>query len=202
VAGKVKTRLTPPLDPEEACRLYAAFLADMDRLAERLADADSTIFLVRDPDVAACERLLPSWRHAWQSQGNLDLHRIGSPAVIVGSDHPDLPPALVRGAFRALARHDLVLGPTPDGGYYLIGTRRPLPGLLLQDIEWSSPRTAEQTERRGLALGLAAIRLDSWPDVDTWQDAVALGRRLVVGSGDAPATGRVLRTLLEKYQGF
>jgi rSAM/selenodomain-associated transferase 1 len=207
VPGEVKTRLSPPLTPEEASRLYAAFLEDMDRLPATVGNCEPTLFLQRSPDIAAGERLLPGWRHAWQPQGDLgarlesalyELHSAGSRAVIVGSDHPDLPARLIRNAFDALADNDLVLGPTPDGGYYLIGTARPCPGLL-DDIEWSTARTAEQTERRARELWLQVARLDSWPDVDTWEDVLALADRLEKGTGIAPATTRALAPLIEKY---
>jgi rSAM/selenodomain-associated transferase 1 len=205
--GEVKTRLTPPLTPDEASRLYSAFLEDMDRLPATVGDCDSTLFLVRNSDTGACERLLPGWRHAWQSAGDLgarleralrEMHSLGGRAVIVGSDHPDLPADLIHRAFAALTDHDLVLGPTPDGGYYLIGTAGPQPGLF-DGVEWSTSRTAEQTEYRAGERGLSVARLGSWPDVDTWEDVLALSGRLDRGAGRAPATARALAPLLEKY---
>lgn len=208
VAGEVKTRLTPPLTPDEASKLYSAFLEDMERLPAAVGDCDATLFLVRNSDRGACKKLLPGWRHAWQTEGDLgarleralhELHTRGGPAIIVGSDHPDLPADLIHRAFTALGHHDLVLGPTPDGGYYLIGTTGPHRGLL-DGVEWSTSRTAEQTERRARERGLAVARLGSWPDVDTWEDVLALSGRLERGAGMAPATAGVLTPLLGKYR--
>lgn len=206
--GEVKTRLTPPLTPDEARRLYSAFLDDMDRLPVAVGECEATLFLVKNSDSEASERLLPGWRHAWQSEGDLgarleralhELHSRGGPAVIVGSDHPDLPAALIDLAFTALADSDLVLGPTPDGGYYLIGTATPHPGLF-DGVEWSTSRTAEQTEKRARDRGLTVTRLGSWPDVDTWDDVLALADRLKSGAGTAPATAGALVPLLERYR--
>jgi rSAM/selenodomain-associated transferase 1 len=207
VPGEVKTRLTPPLDPDEACRLYAAFLEDMAQLAVELPDLSPTLFLVRNANQAACGRLLPDWQHSWQVEGDLgrrleaalnELHEAGDRAVIVGSDHPDLPNSLVRAAYDALAETDLVLGPTPDGGYYLIGTRQAHRDLF-EEIEWSSPHTAEQTEQRARQRGLGVARLETWADVDSWQDVVDLVARLETAKGSAPATRRLLQPLIQKY---
>lgn len=206
VPGEVKTRLSPPLTPEEASRVYAAFLEDMDRLPATLGDCDSTLFLTRNPDSGG-DSLLPGWRHTWQAAGNLgtrlesalrELHTRGDRAIILGSDHPDLPADLIRHALAALADHDLVFGPTPDGGYYLIGTAGPQPDLLA-GVEWSTSRTADQTEQRALDRGLRVARIGSWPDVDTWEDVIALADRLRRGAGVAPATARTIAPLLARY---
>lgn len=206
VAGTVKTRLSPPLTPEEASRLYAAFLEDMSRLRTWLAPIETTLFLVQSGEGEARRRPLPDWRHAWQRGGDLgarlenafaDLHARGSPVVLVGSDHPDLPVEYIHRAFELLKDSDVVLGPTPDGGYHLIGTRENRAGLLAE-VEWSTSRTAAQTEHRITELGLEIAVGRPWPDVDTWEDVLELRQRLVRDPSAAPATARVLDSIVRE----
>ncbi|HET7789988.1 MAG TPA: TIGR04282 family arsenosugar biosynthesis glycosyltransferase [Gemmatimonadales bacterium] len=95
-------------------------------------------------------------------------------AVIIGTDCPGVDRRLVNEAFTALGGADVVLGPSVDGGYYLIGLREPQPGLF-REIPWSSTAVAAQTRARAGALGLAVHLLKPLRDVDTVQDARALG---------------------------
>lgn len=90
-----------------------------------------------------------------------------APVAVVGADIPDLRPAHVARAFALLGRHDAVLGPAADGGYWLIGLRpsRAVPRDLLDGVRWSTGHALDDTLRRlsGLSVGFAA-RLR---DVDT-----------------------------------
>jgi rSAM/selenodomain-associated transferase 1 len=204
----VKTRLTPPLSPEDASRLSGAFLEDMGRLGA--ARWERTLFLAREAaDEKPSPRPLAGWATADQAAGDLGerlesalrvLLERGRPAVILGADHPDLPERFLDLALEALAGSDLVLGPTPDGGYYLIGLNLPVPGLL-SGIAWSTPRVLAETEERARALGLRVERLPEWPDVDTWEDVLALARRLAENPGAAPATRRALSALELEQRG-
>ena len=205
--GAVKTRLTPPLSADEACRLYEAFLTDLGELPNQLPEVEHTLYLVPNEDEPASQALLPSWRHAWQRGGNLgerlahaleELLARGGPAVILGSDHPDVPRTALRDAFAALAHDDVVLGPTPDGGYYLIGVRRPTPGLF-DEVPWSSPETAARTEANAARLGKSVARLPAWSDVDSWDDVLALAKRLESNPEQAPATARACRELSVRF---
>jgi hypothetical protein len=94
--------------------------------------------------------------------------------VMIGSDCPGVDRQLVRLAFTALRRHDLVLGPATDGGYYLIGLAAPEPALF-RGIAWSTGAVASQTRARASTLGLACQLLRPLRDVDTARDARALG---------------------------
>ena len=90
--------------------------------------------------------------------------------VIIGTDSPSLPARLVDEAFAALARADLVLGPTTDGGYYLIGLRSQdsgaRMGFLSTGIEWSTERVLEQTIANARRARLRVALLAPWYDVD------------------------------------
>ncbi len=93
-------------------------------------------------------------------------HRAGRRVVLIGSDSPTLPPAFVRLAFARLRSVDCVLGPSTDGGYYLIGARRPLPRSLLSGIPWSTGQVFPETLRRARAARLRLALLPRWYDVD------------------------------------
>ena len=94
-------------------------------------------------------------------------------AVLFGSDSPTLPPEVPRKALEALSDCDLALGPTEDGGYYLIGCRRFDPQLL-RGIEWSTPRTLDQTVANARRLGYQTTLLEPWFDLDEWGDVERL----------------------------
>lgn len=91
--------------------------------------------------------------------------------MIRNSDSPDLPGLLVLEAQEILAngRAQVVLGPCPDGGYYLVGLRTPQPQLF-QGINWSSPTVLADTLAQAGRLGLAVHLLPSWLDIDTLAD--------------------------------
>jgi uncharacterized protein len=94
--------------------------------------------------------------------------------VLIGTDCPGVDQRLVTEAFTGLGSADVVLGPTLDGGYYLIGLREPQPALF-QDIPWGSTVAFAQTRARAQALGLTLRLLRPLRDVDTAQDARAWG---------------------------
>ncbi len=151
-AGAVKTRLARQHDPEWVAGLYRAFLADtLERCAE-VAAGDLWLFLAPG-ETEASETfipLVPVERTRLQEgdtlgeriERALDVMLEKGPALVVGSDAPDLPISHLEDALRALPDCDLVLGPTADGGYYLIGARAPL-GNLLDGIAWSTSSVFE-----------------------------------------------------------
>lgn len=172
--GEVKTRLIPALGPEGAAELAAAFLADV---TEALAPV-----LVAGPEL--------------QEEGDLGarLERVLAPrlpAIAVGTDSPGLPRRFLDEARAALDEVDAVLGPTPDGGFYLLGLRRCPPGLLAE-LPWSSPDTLAATLRRLAGHGLTSRLLPPFFDVDVPRDLGRL-RAWLDATGAAPRT----RALLE-----
>ena len=96
-----------------------------------------------------------------------------APVAIVGADIPGLRPAHVAEAFRLLRRHEAVLGPATDGGYWLIGLRRPAPRDMLAGVRWSTEHAMADTAMRlsGLSVGFAATLMD----VDNAADLAAQG---------------------------
>jgi uncharacterized protein len=210
VTGEVKSRLAPPLDPGQARELYTAFLRD---LFERIRQSRlvPTIFLAgeRTPEVE--DLVPPRWPVVPQAGADLGerlrnafdtlLAPAGARAAIIGSDSPDLPLAHVVRAFRKLKHRDVVLGPSMDGGYYLIGLRAPSPSLL-QGVEWGTPsvlaRTVEAVQRAGLTLSM----LPPWYDVDDAGSLALLrtllGARRLAGVRLLPHTEAVLEAIGRK----
>jgi hypothetical protein len=190
LAGTVKTRLSPPLSAEETAGLAACFARDAAGCALRASDS-VVIAYAPASGRATLENLLPAGL-CWVEQRGADLgSRLEAaaaevfgmgfrPVVIVGADSPTLPPSYIAHAVDALAasRADAALGPTEDGGYYLVGLRRPAPGLF-RDVDWSTPRAYAQTARNASALGLRLLELPSWYDVDTPEDLARLRTELL-----------------------
>ncbi|HEU4366060.1 MAG TPA: TIGR04282 family arsenosugar biosynthesis glycosyltransferase [Candidatus Krumholzibacteria bacterium] len=179
VAGNVKTRLVPPLTPEGARDMYLAFLQDVTAKL-RGTRLRPTVFLSggRPADLGS---LFPAAWPVDEQHGETLGDRLanafgtlletpGARAVIIGSDSPDLPLVHVKRAFRLLKHRDVVLGPTMDGGYYLIGLRAPAPSLF-RDIPWGSAAVLERTVRAARDAGLALGLTPPWYDVD---DAASL----------------------------
>jgi uncharacterized protein len=103
-----------------------------------------------------------------------------SAVVIIGTDAPGVNRRIVAAAFRALRTHDVVLGPSLDGGYYLIGLTAPQPALF-RAIPWSTGDVLRATEARARGAGLALTLLAPLRDVDSAEDARALGLLSEVG---------------------
>lgn len=98
----------------------------------------------------------------------------GAPTVVIGADAPQLTRADIAAAFKALKRHDAVIGPAEDGGYWLLGLNAPAPAELFQSVRWSHEATLSDLESRMRALGLTRIaHLRTLRDVDEARDLKA-----------------------------
>jgi len=181
IPGRAKTRLTPPLTPEEAAGLNTAFLRDIaDNLAGASAFANIAPYMAFAPAGSAAffreilperigliESVAPGFGDCLYGAATR-LFDAGHRAVgLLNSDSPTLPAAYLVAAATALAAPGdrIVLGPSTDGGYYLIGLKRPH-RRLFEDIDWSTERVAAQTLARAHEAGLAVHLLPSWYDVD------------------------------------
>ncbi len=100
---------------------------------------------------------------------NQSLRSGADHAVLIGSDSPTLPVEIIDTAFRLLREHQVVLGPSDDGGYYLIGLSNAIPPIFV-DIDWSTASVWQQTVDRLAAVGCSFAELPSWYDVDTMDD--------------------------------
>jgi uncharacterized protein len=191
IPGRAKTRLSPPLGPADAAALNTSFLRDIaDNLIAASALADITGIMAYAPagsadffrgilpqPIALLETVAPSFG-ACLFHAAATLLDSGHEAVcLLNSDSPTLPTAYLTAAATVLAAPGdrIVLGPSTDGGYYLLGMKRPH-RRLFENIDWSTERVTAQTLARARELGLAVCQLPTWYDVD---DIDAL--RLLVG---------------------
>jgi rSAM/selenodomain-associated transferase 1 len=185
-AGHVKTRLCPPLAPAEAAQLARCFLLDrIDQLRDAGA-GDALVAFAPPQGEAAMRALVPAGIRLVPQAGTdlgarldrvlTDLLAEGyAGAVAIDADSPTLPTAYVSRACEALATGaaDVVVGPCEDGGYYLIGLRRPAPGLFA-DIPWSTSAVTRETLDRARRAGLRVTLLPTWFDVDRGPDLARL----------------------------
>ncbi|GAB6083500.1 TIGR04282 family arsenosugar biosynthesis glycosyltransferase [Desulfuromonas carbonis] len=194
--GQVKTRLSPPLTAAEAAAFYRVA---QEETISRLAAGPWEVTLVFAGDEGYFRDRFPQLPRLAQGEGDLGrrlqlafsvLQQPGIPAIMVGSDSPDLPLSLVASAFTALADADVVVAPASDGGYVLIGGRRLLPQLFV-DIPWSSAEVLACTRRRAVESGLVWRELPAWEDVDDFSSLLALLTR-----SPASASAAFVRTRL------
>ncbi len=180
--GQVKTRLCPPLSPQEAAQLYGQFLEDV--LEEMSKLPQIPVALAYTPDAARpffqnlATAGIPLMAQAGEDLGarlrqafDWGFAQGAETVLIRNSDSPDLPGSLVMEAQEVLdrGRAQVVLGPCPDGGYYLVGLKTPQPQLF-HNINWSSPTVLTDTLAQAGRLGLQVHLLPSWLDIDTLVD--------------------------------
>lgn len=190
-----KTRLSPPLSREDAVRLYACFLADTLAAARQIRGV--TRIIAYDPAAAEAyfAALAPDFQRMPQIGANLGdrMHQALAAlfaqgyrrVVLIGSDLPHLPPQTFRLGFESLRQGaEVVLGPSADGGYYLIGLTRPQPRLF--DLPMSTSDVLRQTLERVERLGLRLTLLPEVFDIDTAADLARL-RTLLEANPAIPA---------------
>ncbi|MGE0784098.1 MAG: TIGR04282 family arsenosugar biosynthesis glycosyltransferase [Sandaracinaceae bacterium] len=197
LAGRAKTRLAPALGEGGAAVLYEAFLADT---LERFRMA--RVFVASPDDVGFFRERFRDRPPRVQADGDLgvrmeralaDLLDGADAAVLIGSDAPTLPFAYVAGAARRLSRGaDVVLGPSADGGYVLIGCRARPPSLS-GAIRFSTAHALDDTIAALVSRRIE--RLAPWYDVDTPADLRLLRAHLALDPAAAPRTATALRRL-------
>lgn len=175
VAGRVKTRLCPPLTPADAASVAEAALADtLDAVARCGADR-LVVALDGDPG----PWLPPGFEVVVQRGSGLDERLaaawsdVDGPGVQVGMDTPQLLPGHLDDALARLDSHDAALGPADDGGWWAIALRRPDP-LCFLGVPMSATTTGSDQRRRLLDLGWSVADLPSLRDIDTADDLVAV----------------------------
>ena len=213
IPGQVKTRLCPPLTPDEAATLHGTFVLDalersrgavkqfrvsVDRFVACSPSTDHAFFKVLEARHGV--HLLPQigddlgarMSHAFQHAFTLGYRY----ALLTGTDLPLLPGSSYADAIKLLADHDVVLGPALDGGYYLIGLKRLVPDLFA-DIPWSTNTVLSLTVKKAEALGLRTGLLPVCRDVDRLEDLLALIEEMKIGQGasvEGPAGKKAKRT--------
>lgn len=177
IPGKVKTRLASSIGDEQATTVYRALLAHTHEVTQGFegmkyvyyageiikedlwSDGQYLKAAQKGNDLGA--RMLTAFSEVLS--GDCDK------ALVIGSDCPGLTSDHLQRASGALNDHDVVLGPSVDGGYYLIGCRQGH-SILFEDIEWSTPSVLTQTLDRCKDLGLSVWTLDTLRDIDDLED--------------------------------
>ena len=200
--GAVKTRLAPALSASSVSAFYCCLLEDTLALARSLADVDVAI-MCPERDVNELTRLAGGETRVVAQKGEGlaaglrsvfahftedDERRV----IAFNSDSPHLPPSILEDAFEALAAHDVVIGPTHDGGYYLVGAKRSHPGLFANEAMGTSS-AFERLLSRARALELSVAVGHRFYDIDVADDLAQLAAELRVAPQRAPRTAMWLK---------
>ncbi|MCA9263279.1 MAG: TIGR04282 family arsenosugar biosynthesis glycosyltransferase [Planctomycetales bacterium] len=191
--GAVKTRLAATVGEQVAAEFHRFSLETTLRRCEAVADRNVLGYWPPDKwDAFGCV-CRGWWDGLPQPSGNLGTRMWhyfvtsfatgADRVVLIGSDSPNLPISIVAQAFELLSERTLVLGPSTDGGYYLVGGRREMPNIFA-DISWGTPEVWQQTVTQIHALDLVWSELPRWYDIDTWQDVLRLRADLSQIPGD------------------
>lgn len=217
-AGKVKTRLSPPLTAEEAAGLNICFLRDVAESIWAATTRSSArgIGIYTPPGAeSAYENILPASFFLLLQRGNdfgerlsfaaEDLFKAGFESVcLINSDSPTVADASFAEAVRELAepRDRIVLGPSDDGGYYLIGLKQ-IHQQLFEEIDWSTEHVFNQTLRRASEAGIEVHKLPTGYDVDDGATLrrlcdELLGKAQELTGTVAPNTQKFLREIIRR----
>ncbi|MBK8053595.1 MAG: TIGR04282 family arsenosugar biosynthesis glycosyltransferase [Saprospiraceae bacterium] len=182
IVGKVKTRIAAGSDDDQALIIYKKLLKITRKITTTLNvdkylfysdaislddDWDNNKYIKKkqaDGDLG--HRMFHAFQTCFSSQANFD-----SKVLIIGSDCPYITPALIENAFSALDDHDVVIGPTKDGGYYLLGMKK-LHQALFYGVNWSSDTVFNTTLEKIKNNGLSYTQTTLLNDIDTYEDWV------------------------------
>jgi uncharacterized protein len=201
VPGLVKTRLVPPLTPEEAATVARVSLEETLRRFPIAVPAGWILFLDGDP-VPWLSELAIHHGVTIAAQGTGDLgarlarafgamHAAGARrAVVIGSDSPTASPGWIASAVELLDDADAVIGPARDGGYWLVGIR---PGreAIFEGIPWSTPDVVVETRRRAAARRWSVAEAPAWYDLDEPADLT----RAAADADSCPALKALIASL-------
>src|ERR1700751_1414413 len=202
--GTVKTRLVPSLSPEAVTDFYCCLLEDTLALARSLKLGDVEVAIMcPESDVSELAQLARSEASVVAQKGeglaagliSVFAHFAESHqrrTIAFNSDSPHLPRSVVEDAFETLAAHDVVVGPTHDGGYYLVGAKASHPTLFARDGMGTSS-ALERLLSRAQALELSVGFADPFYDIDVADDLTRLAEELRLAPARAPRTAAWLK---------
>ena len=194
-AGRVKTRLERAVPPDALVALYRCLIEDTVALARQAGVPRIAVVCPRGDrgevarwlDIEVVEQEGDGLAAGLDSVFRLFVGDGCRRVIAFNGDTPHLPPDTLAGAFTLLARHDLVVGPTEDGGYYLVGARRAHGGLFAADglgTGGALRSLLARADERGLGVALT----EAWYDVDEGSDLARLGAELRRTPARAPRT--------------
>jgi rSAM/selenodomain-associated transferase 1 len=186
--GSTKTRLCPPLSFDEAAAISEALLLDTIQLISGIDALDLAIAITPPESEPYFRRISPPDTilipvvckdiGECQSIALKNLLEMGYQKVFaLNADSPSLPRAYIQEALSSLDDHDLVLGPTDDGGYYLVGFKEHQ-ARIFENVAWSTERVLDQVVEIANELDLAVKQIPSWYDVDTVEEIYQLQAEL------------------------
>ncbi len=193
IAGETKTRLHTHLTPEESAELHKAFLKDISKKLCRIKENYSRLelYLSYTPEGSSelfAELIGDDFNYLLQRGSDLgermfnalnDAHQKSQmPVLIMGSDLPSLPVEVITEALVGLQEKDLVIGPSEDGGYYLIGMQQPH-DYLFTDHNWGKSSVLKSTLEAASNANLNPHFLPEWHDVDTFNELLFLREELL-----------------------
>ncbi len=200
--GRIKSRLHPLLQGKETL-LYQAFLIDAIDTAKKILNCDRAILGFPGSRKDAFKRkygidvyptdyfnIMESLKYGFSQAFQKGYQRV----IAYNTDSPDLPTSLISDAFIRLGQHDVVIGPTEDGGYYLIGMKKNYPYLFNKETSTTSvlQQALSVCQKNKLVYSI----LPQWQDIDTPEDLKELIERLRVSkSHTTSATRKILRQL-------
>ena len=202
VPGRAKTRLIPMLDPLGAAKFQAALILDTTCKVDRLGQSVERWLFVTGGRIPVNPGGI-QWTRATQRGRDLgerldhaftQLLRGHRAAVIIGTDSPSLSSTLLRQALSELRVCDAVLGPCPDGGFYVIGLRRLVPNLF-RAVRWSSSYAFRDMLQNLLGNGYSCSVMRKVSDVDRPEDLKQLARQMTRSGAarrSSPAVWRFL----------
>jgi rSAM/selenodomain-associated transferase 1 len=208
VAGRVKTRLLPALSAEDAAELARSLLVDQLRHLEKLDFADRYLAFEPDEERGLMEALAPPGFQLFSQEGDdlgsrmetvfSRLFAFGHERVVlIGGDLPVLPLGFFAEAYAFLrsSNRRVVLGPSRDGGYYLVGCNQQTPEIF-RNMKWSHHQVLAETRERLTAMKVDSHLLPVWFDIDTPEDLEYLGSTSDRALANAmPLSQRLLRRL-------
>ena len=185
IPGRTKTRLMKMLSGEECARLHKCFLLDLFDVFEFIKD-DVDIYLTYTPEdsFSILEDIVPSYVKCFPQQGkdlgekmmnafNHLLNKGYNKVALMGSDVPNIQPEDILSSFEALDNSDIALGPTLDGGYYLIGMKNIHKELFEEKLKWGNKSVLEGTIDIANNLNLKTALVKKLRDIDTKEDLIA-----------------------------
>ena len=195
--GMVKTRLSPTLPSAAVIALYRCLLEDTVALAKSVAGVNVAV-MCPEPDRDELREFLAdtvqivAQQGAGLAAGLASVFRhftVDGPRQVIAfnSDSPHLPPSVLDNAFAILATHDVVIGPTHDGGYYLVGAKTAHPSLFEHD-GMGTKSALERLLTRTKLLGLSPGFTKHFYDIDDAGDLMKLGQELLLAPSRAPQT--------------
>jgi rSAM/selenodomain-associated transferase 1 len=201
--GKVKTRLLPAITPKDASEIHESCILDTLYLARKMAGCDLLVFSaggtayyakLRNGNMRVFpqrgeglgERLERAFRKAFRMRYQ--------EVIVIGTDSPWMGTECLRTAFTSLAQHDLVLGPTDDGGYFLLGLSKFVPQVF-RGISWSTEKVCTQTLRMARRAKLSTKLFANEFDLDRPEDLARAGRLLKKDPSRSPALAKAIQQI-------